>query len=85
MPETDPTPTTDRAGHVCSTAELGHAGGGAKQHMTTDDRIAIWGCCICANVWEASSNQPLGFVWAAIWVCFGAAIIYASKTRDRAA
>lgn len=23
MPKTDPTPTTDRAGHVCSTEELG--------------------------------------------------------------
>jgi hypothetical protein len=54
--------------------------------MKTDDRMAVWGCTICANVWAASSNQPLGFVWCAIWICFGAAIIVPmSRARDQVA
>lgn len=53
--------------------------------MNTDDKIAIWGCSICANVWASSSNQPLGYVWALFWLAFGAVIIYASKTLDSVA
>ena len=53
--------------------------------MNTDDKVAVWGCSICANAWAASSTQPLGFVFALGWVCFGILIIYGSKTLNRAA
>lgn len=47
--------------------------------MSTDDKVSLWGCSICANVWAASSNQPLGFLWCAVWLLLGAAIILSNR------
>jgi len=49
------------------------------QNMSTNDAIAIWGCIINASVWAASSNQPMGFLWCAVWMCFAGVILYSSK------
>ena len=42
--------------------------------MTTDARIAMWGCLVNSSVWAASANQPYGFIAAAVWLVVAFAI-----------
>jgi hypothetical protein len=51
--------------------------------MDAEDKVAVWGCSICANVWASSANQPIGYLWCALWLMFGVVIILASRHHEQ--
>jgi hypothetical protein len=48
--------------------------------MNSEDSIKFWAYCICANVWAASSHQPVGYLWAVVWVSFAVATLWRART-----
>jgi hypothetical protein len=52
--------------------------------MSTDARIAMWGCIVNSSVWGASAQQPYGFMVAAVWIVVAFAIQASERKGEQA-